>query len=124
MEQAAFDAAWQEKKLRGIFLTAAGNSGNAATRVEAFVYSKGTFAYGGYPDIDDLFQQQSRERDAAKREALLHRIQQLTIDRVMFAPIWNTRVVVGVGPRVAEHTINLVPMSIWPSYEDMRLRGQ
>jgi len=124
MEQAAFYAAWQEKKLRGIFLTAAGNSGNAATRVEAFVYSKGTFAYGGYPDIDDLFQQQSRERDAAKREALLHRIQQLTIDRVMFAPIWNTRVVVGVGPRVAEHTINLVPMSIWPSYEDMRLRGQ
>src|SRR5215813_6153785 len=85
-------------------------------------YSKGSYAYGGYPDIDELFQQQARERDSAKREALLHRIQQLTIDRVMFAPIWNTRVVIGVGPRVADHTINLVPMSIWPSYEDMRLR--
>jgi len=24
---------------------------------------------------------------------------------------------------VAEHTINLVPMSIWPSYEDMRLKS-
>ena len=124
MEQAAFYAAWQEKKLRGIFLTAAGNSGNAATRVEAFIYSKGSYAYGGYPDIDELFQQQARERESAKREALLHRIQQLTIDRVMFAPIWNTRVVIGVGPRVADHTINLVPMSIWPSYEDMRLKGQ
>ena len=124
MEQAAFYTAWQEKKLRGLFLTAAGNSGNAATRVEAFIYSKGSYAYGGYPDIDELFQQQARERDPAKREALLHRIQQLTIDRVMFAPIWNTRVVIGVGPRVADHTINLVPMSIWPSYEDMQLRVQ
>jgi peptide/nickel transport system substrate-binding protein len=124
MERAAFYAAWQEKKLRGLFLTAAGNSGNAATRVEAFIYSKGSYAYGGYPDIDELFQQQARERDPAKREALLHRIQQLTIDRVMFAPIWSTRVLIGVGPRVADHTINLVPMSIWPSYEDMKLKNQ
>jgi peptide/nickel transport system substrate-binding protein len=124
MERAAFYAAWQEKKLRGLFLTAAGNSGNAATRVEAFIYSKGSHAYGGYPDIDDLFQQQARERNAAKREALLHRIQQLTLDRVMFAPIWSTRVLIGVGPRIADHTINLVPMSIWPSYEDMTLKNQ
>jgi peptide/nickel transport system substrate-binding protein len=124
MERAAFYAAWQEKKLHGLFLTAAGNSGNAATRVEAFIYSKGSHAYGGYPDIDDLFQQQARERNAAKREALLHRIQQLTLDRVMFAPIWSTRVLIGVGPRIADHTINLVPMSIWPSYEDMTLKNQ
>jgi peptide/nickel transport system substrate-binding protein len=124
MERAAFYAAWQEKKLRGLFLTAAGGSGNAATRIEAFVYSKGSNAYGGYPDIDELFEQQARERDPAKREALLHRIQQLTIDRVMFAPIWSTRVLIGVGPRVADHTINLVPLSIWPSYEDMRLKSQ
>src|SRR5713101_287564 len=124
MERAAFYAAWQEKKLRGLFLVAVGNSGNAASRVEAFIYSKGASAYGGYPDIDEVFEQQARERDPARREALLHRIQQLTIDRVMFAPIWNTRVVIGVGPRVADHTINLVPMSIWPSYEDMQLRVQ
>jgi peptide/nickel transport system substrate-binding protein len=123
MERAAFYAAWQEKKLRGLFLTAAGNSGNAATRIEAFVYSKGSHAYGGYSDIDELFQQQARERDPMKREGLLHHIQQLTIDRVMFAPIWSTRVLIGIGPRVADHTINLVPLSIWPSYEDMRLKN-
>src|SRR5947208_1294061 len=73
MEQAAFYATWQEKKLRGIFMPAAGNSGNAATRVEAFIYSKGSYDYGGYPDIDELFQQKSLERDPAKREASLHR---------------------------------------------------
>jgi peptide/nickel transport system substrate-binding protein len=124
MERAAFYAAWREKKLRGLFLTAVGNSGNAASRVEAFIYSKGSYAYGGYPDIDELFQRQARERDAGRREALLHRIQQLTIDRVMFAPIMDFRGLMGIGPRVTEHTINLVPMSPFPSYEDMRLKPQ
>ena len=123
MERAAFYAAWREKKLRGLFITAAGNSGNAASRVEAFIYSKGAYAYGGYPDIDDLFQQQARERDARKREALLNRIQQLTIDRVMFAPITDFRALMGVGPRVTEHTITWIHNSPFPSYEDMRLKG-
>jgi peptide/nickel transport system substrate-binding protein len=120
---AAFYAAWQEKKLRGLFLTAVGNSGNAASRVEAFIYSKGASAYGGYPDIDELFLQQARERDRAKREALLHRIQQLTIDRVMFAPLMDLRGLIAVGPRVADHTVNSIPMYPFPSYEDVRLKN-
>jgi peptide/nickel transport system substrate-binding protein len=122
MERAAFYAAWREKKLRGLFITAAGNSGNAASRVETFIYSKGPYAYGGYPDIDDLFQQQSVERDPKKREALLHKIQQLTVDRVMFAPITDFRALMGVGPRVTEHTITWIHNSPFPSYEDMRLK--
>ena len=123
MERAAFYAAWQEKKLRGLFLTAVGNSGNAASRVESFMYSKGNAAYGGYPDIDELFLQQARERDPAKREVLLHRIQQLTIDRVMFAPVMDLRGLIAVGPRVAEHTINSIPMYPFPAYEDVRLKN-
>jgi peptide/nickel transport system substrate-binding protein len=123
MERAAFYAAWQEKKLRGLFLTAVGNSGNAASRVEAFMYSKGASAYGGYPDLDELFLQQGRERDRAKREALLHRIQQMTIDRVMFAPLMDLRGLIGVGPRVADHTVNSIPMYPFPSYEDVRLKN-
>jgi peptide/nickel transport system substrate-binding protein len=124
MERAAFYAAWREKKLRGLFLTAVGNSGNAASRVAEFMYSKGSHAYGGYPDIDELFLQQARERDPAKREALLHRIQQLAIDRAMFAPIMDLRALMGVGPRVAEHAINSIPMVFFPCYEDMRLKAQ
>ena len=42
----------------------------------------------------------------------------------MFAPIMDFRALMGIGPRVAEHTINLVPMSPFPSYEDMRIKGQ
>lgn len=122
LERAAFYAAWQERKLHGLFMVAVGNSGNAASRVEAFVQSKGAYAHGGYPDIDELFLQQARERDPARREALLHRIQQLTIDRVMYAPIMDLRGLIGIGPRVADHTINAIPMYPFPSHEDMRLK--
>jgi peptide/nickel transport system substrate-binding protein len=123
-ERATFYSNWRDKKLRGLFLTAVGNSGNAASRVESFIQSKGAYAYGGYPDIDDLFEQQARERDVKKREALLHKIQQLTIDRAMFAPLMDLRALMAVGPRVAEHAINIVPMTPFPSYEDLKLKGQ
>jgi peptide/nickel transport system substrate-binding protein len=122
VERATFYAQWQEKKLRGLFITGIGNAGNAASRVEAVIQSKGSHAYGGYPDIDELFHQQARERDPARREALLHRIQQLTIDRVMFAPIMDFRALMGVGSRVADHQINVIPMVFFPCYEDMKLK--
>ena len=122
MERAAFIADWKDKKLRGLFMTASGNSGNAASRVETFIQSAGAYAYGGYPDIDDLFQQQARERDNERRRALLYTIQQLTIERVMFAPIMDLRALTGIGPRVARHTITDVWMSPFPSYEDMVLK--
>ena len=122
MERAAFYTAWREKKLPSLFITGGGASGNAATRVETFIYSKGAYAYGGYPDIDELFQQQGKERDRAKREALLHRIQHLTMERVMFAPIMDFRALMGVGPRVAEHTINSIPVHPFPALEDIRLK--
>jgi peptide/nickel transport system substrate-binding protein len=121
-ERAAFYADWQGKKLRGLFMAAVGNSGNAASRVESFMQSKGAYAFGGYPDIDDLFLQQARERDVKKREALLFKIQQLTIDRVMYAPVMDLRVLIGIGPRVAKHTITDIWMSPWPAVEDIELK--
>jgi peptide/nickel transport system substrate-binding protein len=121
MERASFIAAWQEKKLPDIFMAAAGNAGNAASRVESYIQSKGAYAFGGYPDIDELFQLQSRERDPRQREALLHQIQRLSIDRVMFAPIMDLRALMGIGPRIRRHTIGEVWMSAFPSYEDLEL---
>jgi peptide/nickel transport system substrate-binding protein len=121
-ERAAFLTNWREKKLRGIFMVAVGNSGNAASRVAEFIYSKGSYAYGGYPDIDELFVQQAKERDVAKREALLHRIQNLTIERAMFLPIMDYRTLRGVGPRVAEHALDAMPLNPFPAYEDMKLK--
>jgi len=122
MERAAFYAAWREKQLHGIFMVAVGNSGNAATRAESFMYSKGAYAHGGYPDLDDLFIQQAKERDPKKREALLHKIQQLTIDRVMYAPIMDLRGLIGIGPRVAEHQMHAIPVYAFPAYEEIKLK--
>jgi peptide/nickel transport system substrate-binding protein len=122
MERAAFYAEWREKRLRGLVVIAVGNSGNAASRVDSFVQSKGAYAYGGYPDIDDLFRRQADERDPQRREALLFKIQELTIERVMYAPIMDLRALMGVGPRIARHTINDVWMSPWPAYEDIELK--
>ncbi len=123
MERATFYANWLEKKLPAIYMVASGNSGNAASRVESFIQSKGAYANGGYPDIDELFLRQAGERDTARREALLDKIQQLSIDRVMFAPIMDLRALNGIGPRVTKHTITDVWMSPFPSYEDMEIKN-
>ena len=124
MERATFLTAWREKKLRGLFVVAAGTSGNAATRAEAFICSQGAFASGGYPDIDTLCQQQAVERDRTRREVLLHRLQQLTVERVMFAPIMDYRALVGLGPRIAEHALDEIPLHAFPAWEDVRLKGK
>jgi peptide/nickel transport system substrate-binding protein len=124
MERAAFDTARRAKKLYGLLLAVVGLSGNAATRVEAFIYSKGTQAYGGYPDIDALFEQQMTERHAGQRAAVLHRIQQLTAERAMFLPLMDYRHLVGVGPRVAAHALNTIPTSLFPALEDIQLQGK
>lgn len=122
LERAAFYTAWKEKKLPGLFIVGSGASGNAASRVEPFIYSKGLYAYGGYPDIDALFQQQSGERDKTKRAALLQRIQELTMERVMYAPLMDFRALVGIGPKIAEHAINMLPVHPFPPLEEIRLK--
>jgi peptide/nickel transport system substrate-binding protein len=123
MERATFFQAWAAKKLSGIIMGVSAAQGNAATRLEAFVVSTGTYAYGGYPDIDDLFRQQAQERDRRKREALLHQIQKLMHERVMHAPIFEPATLHGVGPRVEEPAIGLNPLLFFAApYEEMRLK--
>src|SRR5688572_8852024 len=89
VERAAFLGQYREKKLKNLVYGLSGIGGNAATRIEAFTASSGAFAYGGYPDIDGLFRDQAAEPDPKKREALLHRIQQLVHEKVMYLPIWQ-----------------------------------
>jgi peptide/nickel transport system substrate-binding protein len=97
--------------------------GNAATRVEAFVASTGAYAYGGYPDIDMLFKQQAVETNRSKREALLHKIQQLMHERAMFGPIWEYVWPSGVGPRVEVSGLGLISLYPWSApLEEVRLK--
>jgi peptide/nickel transport system substrate-binding protein len=86
------------------------------------VLGTGTYAYGSYPDLDALFQQQAGERDHTAREALLHRMQALMHERVMHAPLFEPQVLHGVGPRVEESTIGFLPFPLPMLYEEMRLK--
>jgi peptide/nickel transport system substrate-binding protein len=125
MERATFFEAWRNKKLTGIIMGASAGLGNAAARLEAFVISTGTYAYGGDADIDELFRQQAQERDRKKREATLHQIQRLMHQRVMHAPIFEPATLHGVGPRVEEPAVGLNPLLYFAApYEEMRLKKQ
>ena len=123
LERAAFYKADQEKSFKNLVRPGSAAGGNAATRIEAFVVTGGIRAYGGYPDIDGLFREQAVEVDPKKREVLLHRIQQLMHERVMFAPILEPAFLSGVGARVEESGIGLIsgmPFSL--PYEELRLK--
>jgi peptide/nickel transport system substrate-binding protein len=123
MERAAFQSARAAKQLRGLCICVSGRYGNAATRIEESVVSTGTFAYGGYPDLDALFKQQDKETDRAKREATLHQIQQLMHERVMFGPIWLYFWPSGIGARVADPALMAINPFPWSApLEDVRLR--
>jgi peptide/nickel transport system substrate-binding protein len=123
MERATFLEAWRAKKLSGLVVNATAAQGNAASRLEAFVVTGSAYAYGGYPDIDDLFFQQAQERDRKKREALLLQIQRLMQERVMHAAIFEPATLHGVGPRVEEPAVGLNPLLYMAApYEEIRLK--
>jgi hypothetical protein len=56
MELPAMTAAWHGKMLKGVILGISGALSSAAARLENYVDSGGEFVYGGYPDLDALFQ--------------------------------------------------------------------
>jgi peptide/nickel transport system substrate-binding protein len=125
LERAGFQKAWTEKKLKGLIQGGNGSFGNAATRLEQLVVGGGIYVYGSYPDIDGLFREQAPELDPKKREAMLHKIQQLVYDKVVVAPIWQNAPLNGVGARVEESGIGLVPGYIYSApYEDVKLKAK
>jgi peptide/nickel transport system substrate-binding protein len=125
IERAAFFRGYADKKYKGLVMTGSGAFGNAATRIEAFVAGGGTYVYGSYADIDGLFQEQAAEVDPKRREAVLHRIQQLMHDKAMFAPIWLNSALIGVGPRVEESGLGLTTGYVFSApYEDVKLRAR
>src|SRR5258705_330284 len=99
LERGAYFALITSKKGKGLCVCTSSLYGNAASRLSEVIPSDGTYAYGGYPDIDALFKQQAGETDRKKREAMLHQIQRLVHERGRYGPlyqyIWPPR----VGPR-------------------------
>lgn len=123
MERAAFYAALATKKLKGLCVCVNAVYGNAASRLSETVPGDGIFAYGSFPDMDDLYRRQADETNAPKREAMLHQIQQTLHDRRRFAPIYDYIWASGIGPRVEEPALMLINPYPWSApLEDVRLK--
>jgi len=125
MERAAFFKEYSEKRLKHVVQSTSAAMGTAATRLDAFVAGGGLFTYGTYPDIEGLVREQATELDRGKREAILHRIQQLIHEKAMFAPLMEPAILAGYGPRVAESAIGLITdMAASAPYEELRLKAK
>jgi peptide/nickel transport system substrate-binding protein len=68
--------------------------------LEASSCKGGTYVYGNYPDIDALSSSRRPSSIAKKREAILHKMQQLVHERTIYAHIWQLAFINGAGPRV------------------------
>src|SRR5262245_22974022 len=124
MERAAYFAAVSSKKLKGLCVCTSALYGNAASRMSEVITSTGAYAYGGYPDIDALYKQQSVETDRKKREAILYQIQRLVHERVRIAPIYEYVWPSGIGPRVEQPALMLINPYPWSApLEDVRLKS-
>jgi len=124
IERAAFLKGWADKSYKNLIQAGSGAFGNAATRLAAFVVKGGTYAYGSYPDIDQLFQQQAVELDHERRAATLQTIQQLIYERTIAAPIWQLAFINGVGPRAGESAFGLTTDFAYTApFEDITLKG-
>ncbi len=124
MERASYLAAQAEKTAKNLIRQGSGAFGNAATRIESFMYSKGAQSFLQDPEIDAWYTQQAKERERAKREALLHKIQQKVYDEARFMPIWQLGFLCASGPRVAVSGLGLIPLFAYSGpYEDVRLKS-
>ena len=125
MERAAFLTAWREKKIPGVIMALVAPAGNAATRLEPYVTRDGFYSYNLIPEAEDLYVRQSRELDRKKREAMLHQIQKLIVDRVTHAPLMESAFLWAIGPRVEESGLSLIPGHAYSApYEELKLKKQ
>ena len=114
----------QRVGFKNVIQSGPGAFGNAVARYEAYVIKGGPFVYGSYPDIDELYQQQTVELDHKRRESILHKMQQLVYERTVFAPIWQLAFLNGVGPRVGESGFGRIARFPYTApYEDITIKG-
>ena len=123
LERAAFFKGYQEKKLKNLVTAWQRRLRQRGDPARGFVVAGGIrYVYGSYPDIDGLFREQAAELDRKRREAPLHRIQQLMHERAMFAPILEPAFITRRRPARGGVGLGLITGCTFSSpYEDLRL---
>ena len=120
LERASFNQQFADKKLKNIIQAGSGSFGNAATRFETFIVKGGAYAYGSYPDIDAMFDQQAVELDHGRRAEILTKMQQILYERVIGTHLWQLAFINGVGPRVGESSFGRIAGFPYTApYEDL-----
>ena len=115
-----------DKKYKNIIQGGSGAFGNAATRLEAFVVKGGTYVYGSYPDIDELFEQQAAELDheEARGRSCTRCSSSCTSGRSARRS-GSLAFINGVGPRVGESGFGLIPAFAYTApYEDITIKAR
>ena len=113
----------QTGKVRWVFinlpLTSLHPNAIAAAEVAMCAARQGRF----WPTHDALYQQQAVETDHSKREALVHKIQELVHERVQLVPLFLFVWPSGLGPRVEEAGLWLIKPYPWSApLEEVRLK--
>jgi peptide/nickel transport system substrate-binding protein len=122
LERAAYQTMHKEKTVKNLTRQGSGAFGNAATRIEAYMYSQGVQSFLRDADIDAWYKQQITERDPQKRQALLYKIQQKAYDEALFMPIWENAFLCASGPRVAVSGLRSGLLVYSAPYEDVQLK--
>ena len=125
IERAGFWSGYSGKKYpRGVIQGASAAFGNAATRLETFVVKGGAYAYGSYPDIDELYPQQADEMNHEKRTVMLAKMQKLVYEKAIYAPIWQLGFINAVGARVGQSSFGLIPGFAYTApFEDITIKA-
>jgi peptide/nickel transport system substrate-binding protein len=123
MERAAIQTAQKEKTVKHLTRQGSGAFGNAATRIEAFMYSQGAQSFLRDSDVDAWYRQQANERDPQRRQALLYKIQQKVYDEARFIPIWENAFLCASGPRALESGLHRDSFAYSAPYEDVQLKS-
>ena len=64
------------------------------------------------------------EGDHAKRAAILTKMQQLVVDKTIYAPIWQLAFLNGVGPRITKSGFGRIPGFAYTApYEEITLKS-
>ena len=121
MERAAIQAAQRDKTVKGLTRQASAASGSAATRIEAFFYSKGSQSFLQDPEIDAWYLRQSTERDRKKRRSYSTRFSRRPTMRPASCPSGSRAFPCASGSRVAVSGLSVKSVAYSAPYEDVQL---
>ncbi len=118
-EKAAYHTAMVKGQMTGLALDSTGAGGTAVTRLER---AMDTMGKGRYPDIDALWEKQKTEVNEKKRTAMLHDIQRLMHEKMIFISLHHNSCPMAITLRVKDYCLQKAPGCWWPCpVEDITL---